>query len=94
MAATADAVENLAFQEVPEPRNRSAEMLMGEADSTSLRTMAGHLNRGKPEPRMTDSLCPHPLCDLAEPISSYSVSKFPQAESVTEGEVLDRVSGH
>lgn len=45
MAATADAVENLAFQEVPEPRNRSAEMLMGEADSTSLRTMAGHLNR-------------------------------------------------
>lgn len=42
MAATADTVENLAFQEVPEPRNRSADMLMGEAD----RTMTGHLTRG------------------------------------------------
>jgi hypothetical protein len=45
MAATADAVENLAFQEEPELQNRSAEMLMGEADRICLRTMARHLTR-------------------------------------------------
>lgn len=45
MAATADAVENLAFQEEPELQKRSAEMLMGEADRKRLRTMTCYLTR-------------------------------------------------